>query len=786
MLDSVTSADRRRRPPGRLRARGGLRTAALALVALGLPGSALHGQKTDTDLVGWYEGLRNLEPDPTRGAVVSGLELVRDAGTLRFEEGTIHALEPIHGQTVGLVFIGSGRFVMEAPDPVERAQLRRTMGPDRVDTTLDRAVLLFTDFTMSELEQQLDFGPLEPSRDARREAEEARNYFTNGDGWVDRTVLLPLANSDRGFFRAHVSEDGDDPLIFTIDEHSAEEVSLARKADGVKRPEVVARFHRAADYATGRSLPQDALDLVEIHDYDIHTEIEGGLDVHGRARLSLTRRDPAQRWIPFRLFYDFEIDSLRWEDGTEAPFYRPDDSSDLWVDFGTVPTDRTTLSFFYEGDMMDRPQGLWIQLATHNNWYPVYEFGRMIPYRLTFDTPDDLSLTAVGDLMSRTEDRGRVVTTWESGPARMVTFNVGDFDLYESEPPTSGEPALSVLINESAHRRLADMAMQRGLLILEQENMAEMVAHDLRNSFRFFNEVYGPTTVDDFVATEIPYSHGEAYPGLVMLAWNTFQWTSSEGFDEMFRAHEVAHQWWGISVEPDTYRDWWIAEGFSEFSGLWYAARANGSVDMYYERLEQTREALLERRGRAAPIALGQRAGSSRSPRDYQMTIYQKSAWVLHMLRTLMTDYDTGSDDAFTRVMQRFYSEHRGSTATTARFQAIVEEELGGSMDWFFQQWVYGSEIPTYTFSHMYTPTAEGQVVTTVRIRQENVPDDFQMYVPIHLDFGDEGAATVRVLVRGPETTLELPRLPREPDAIEFNPFESVLAETRTEGWRDD
>jgi aminopeptidase N len=314
--------------------------------------------------------------------------------------------------------------------------------------------------------------------------------------------------------------------------------------------------------------------------------------------------------------------------------------------------------------------------------------------------------------------------------------------------------------------------------------MAETVALDLRNSFRFFNEVYGPTTVEDFVATEIPFDHGEAYPGLVMLAWNTFQSTTSQGFDEMFRAHEVAHQWWGISVRPATYRDWWLAEGFSEFSGWWYAARARGSIDLYHRRLKETREKILARRDRSAPIGLGQRVGTSEEPADYQLTVYHKGAWVLHMLRTLLTDTDTGSDDTFTQVMRTFYMTHLGGMASTRTFQQTIEELIGADMGWYFDQWVYGSSIPTYTFSHTFEDDPSGNVKAKVRVRQENVPDDFRMIVPILLDFGDDGTAVVRVNVTGPLTETELPLLPQRPRDIVFNPFEAVLAETKTEGWR--
>ncbi len=749
------------------------------------PHSALAEPNDSTHFVAWYDGLRELELDPERGATVRDITIERDAGTFQLVEGTVHALRPIDGRTVGMVFYGTGRFRMAAPVPIEADQLERRLGSEEVDVPFRGAVFLFTDFTLSEIEQVAPLGPLAVPRDGEREASEAREYFTDGDGWVSSTVAVPLLNQSPGFFRAHFSEDRGDPYIFMVDPHNEEEVSFAIKRDRVKRPEVVSRFHRVSDYSTGRSLPQNALDLVAISNWDIETWIEDGLDLEGRATATLQRLSGTYSWVPFRLFSELEVQSVATSDGTPLPYYRPKDSSDLWVDLSTLSAGADSdVVFRYEGDMMDRPQDLWVQLGTHTTWFPMYRAGPKIPHRMTFHHPDDLVVTSVGEELSVTTADEVVTRVYQTEPTRLVTFNIGDFDLFESAPPKAGDPGLNVLVNESAHRRLSAMVAERGGLILEQRDPGEAVAIDLRNSFGFFNEVFGPTTVRDFVATEIPYSHGEAYAGLVMLAWNTFQWTSDKGFDEMFRAHEVAHQWWGIGVQPASYRDWWIAEGFSEFSGWWYAARARGSIQMYVDRLEQTREGILDRRGEAAPIALGQRAGSSDHPTDYQQTIYHKGAWVLHMLRTMLTDPDTGSDEAFTMIMNRFYQQHLGGTATTEDFEAIVTEVVGSDMSWYFDQWVRSSEIPTYTFSYRYEDTPDGQVKAFVRIRQEDVPDDFQMVVPVMLDFGEEGSATVRVLVRGPVTETELPILPREPESIEFNPFEAVLAETKTEGWR--
>jgi hypothetical protein len=104
-------------------------------------------------------------------------------------------------------------------------------------------------------------------------------------------------------------------------------------------------------------------------------------------------------------------------------------------------------------------------------------------------------------------------------------------------------------------------------------------------------------------------------------------------------------------------------------------------------------------------------------------------------------------------------------------------------MDWFFDEWVYGTAIPTYTLSWRAEPGSETPYLLRLRIRQEEVPAGFGMLVPLLIEFADGGQALVRVTVRGPLTEAQI-RLPGEPKRVQLNPLESVLAEVKEEGWR--
>jgi hypothetical protein len=101
-------------------------------------------------------------------------------------------------------------------------------------------------------------------------------------------------------------------------------------------------------------------------------------------------------------------------------------------------------------------------------------------------------------------------------------------------------------------------------------------------------------------------------------------------------------------------------------------------------------------------------------------------------------------------------------------------------MDWFFDEWVYGTAVPTYTFAWKVEQDSAGYAAH-VRVRQSEVPVGFGMYVPVLIKLA-EGEAIIRMLVVGPSTETVI-RLPSKPSTVELNPFESVLADVKTEGW---
>jgi len=124
--------------------------------------------------------------------------------------------------------------------------------------------------------------------------------------------------------------------------------------------------------------------------------------------------------------------------------------------------------------------------------------------------------------------------------------------------------------------------------------------------------------------------------------------------------------------------------------------------------------------------------------------IYPKGAYILHMLRMMMADNRTG-DQNFKEMMRDFVKTYCGSSATTEDFKATVEKHMtpemkqigSGKMDWFFDEYVYGTALPSYKLDSSFDTGADGDVVLNVKLAQSNVDEHFSMLVPVYLELAD-------------------------------------------------
>ncbi|HEY6626356.1 MAG TPA: hypothetical protein VIZ21_05330, partial [Ignavibacteriaceae bacterium] len=223
---------------------------------------------------------------------------------------------------------------------------------------------------------------------------------------------------------------------------------------------------------------------------------------------------------------------------------------------------------------------------------------------------------------------------------------------------------------------------------------------------------------------------------------------------------------------------------------LLYLQVAKNDNELFFDILDKWKDDILNVRNyffgsgqEAGPIWLGYRTSSSSTPGDYNLIVYKKGAWVLHMLRGMLLDLNTMNEDKMKKMMKEFYATYRDKNASTSGFKKIVDKHFGEDMKWFFNQYIYGTDIPKYNVAYKAEKTPEGKTIITLRIRQEEVSNDFKMYVPVKIVLNEERVGRIRIEVKGKETIFTTPALEGEVEEIVFNDLESVLCEVNYEDW---
>src|SRR5207237_8605225 len=122
----------------------------------------------------------------------------------------------------------------------------------------------------------------------------------------------------------------------------------------------------------------------------------------------------------------------------------------------------------------------------------------------------------------------------------------------------------------------------------------------------------------------------------------------------------------------------------------------------------------------------------------YQFVVYPKGAYILQMLRMMMVDHKPG-ERPFMAMMQDFIKSHYNEDVSTEDFKQTVEKHMtkqmdldqNGKMDWFFNEWVYGTEMPSYKFEYQI----EGTTLSG-HLPHSGVSDSLKMLVPLSVEFG--------------------------------------------------
>lgn len=722
-----------------------------------------------------YQELRNLSVG-TDAYQVNEFVLAKDAATFTLT-GTLHLLPAVQGKVTGAVFTGKGSMAYTPPIAVERGMLRILTKGEDFNETFEKAVFRFTDDTADKIKAASSgaaSGSASQAQDALKDIRQALRFQLkeNLHARILNDVLSPASG---GLFHAYISgKKYSSKMVFMIDPQGVgfvapETVALLSWADFAGG--IYAAHHVSETYRNRQRQPPTPGAWFDIQHHKLETEIDPSGELKGDATTTFVSLIDGLTAAPFSLFPTLRVSSVTDGDGTALAFVQEskDEDADFWI---VLPRplkkgESFTVRTVYKGkDAVSAEGNDNFYPVARSNWYPNSTTGLKdyATYDLTFAVHKRMQLVATGDFVEEKVEGDRMVSRWKSEhPSSVAGFNLGSFKRDEAQV---GDYMVVALANTrpsnstSELLRLADMAkMPVGSLTTASNN--KVALSEAQIAVQLFNDYFGPISQKRIHMTQqTACNYGQAWPGVIYIPtcyyWSPavrqqigMQQTNGAYWDSV-ASHEVAHLWFGHAVGWNSYRDQWMSEGFSNlaasiFLQATYAKEPQRFRDYWKKMLTSITEKNQNgfRPNDVGPLTQGYRLSNGRTGNVTQNLIYPKGAYVLHMIRMMMWNRDEG-DARFKALLRDFIATHRNSPVTTEDFKAIVEKhmlpemDLNGdkTMNWFFNQYVYGTELPTYKLQQSVSNQG-GQNVLSIKLTQSGVSDGFRMLVPLYIELQD-------------------------------------------------
>jgi hypothetical protein len=724
-----------------------------------------------------YQALRNL----TLGGEsvnVNNLELKREAGTFHLRSGTVCFVAPVAGKITGAVFAGDGNFILEPPS-TERAMLKLLTKEDEFSENFSQMVLRFTDSTYDEIKKAgaagasgCDAGPLKDSQHTTR-----HKLKSNLDSRILEDVLSPEPG---GLFIAFIrGKRYNGQELYTIDPHEGHDQVDFMTYDENK-------FGDWASFPMSGGGRKGAIGQpIRIEHQQLETTLEKNANLIGKSKTTFTAGLNGVRVVPFDLFRTLRVRGVTTADGQPLPFIQEDKNDD--AQFAVIlpkplaAGDQFTITTAYEGKeaVTNEGGGNYFPVA-RENWYPNNpgsSFGEYATYDMTFHIPKGMQIAATGARVSESNEGGQDVTVWKSeAPQTVAGFSFGRFKVeegkldkpeYEVQSFANQETpnwvqSLQHAANGDDLPTMGSHSSEMALGSMSTTGLNKKALAEGELAVQLYTDYFGPSLFKRLQLTQqTACNFGQSWPELVWIPICYYFDTTvrhqlgmdwgDRGYWKVVTPHEVAHQWWGHTVGFSSYRDQWMSEGFSDMSASLFLSVIEKNPKKFIAFWNDERELLLERNAQgfraidAGPLTLGYRTSNSRTGVDTtRRLIYPKGAYVLHMLRMMMQDNRT-RDQHFREMMQDFVKTYAGKAATTEDFKATVEKHMTAEMDlegnhkmdWFFNEYVYGTQLPSYQMNATFDTGADGDVVMDLKVTQSNVDEKFRMLVPVYLELAD-------------------------------------------------
>jgi aminopeptidase N len=487
--------------------------------------------------------------------------------------------------------------------------------------------------------------------------------------------------------------------------------------------------------------------------YDLSIEVTDTSDsIAGIAKLQVLIRDKSATgmWLDFE---DMSVEKLL-VGGTERPFAHSNGRLDFEFDRSYSRNETVAIEVRYHGKPRE---GLlfgrnrygrrvifadnWPDNARH--WFPSIDHpSDKAAVSFTVTAPKKYTVVANGK-MGRTVPlpKARRVARWSEGkaiPTYSMAFGIGEFSVLNS----------------------AEGAIPLTWYVYPQDS--EVAAAKFRRTAQmlaFFEDRIGPYPYDKLAQVESIVKFG-AMENSNAIFYSDSLFLAKPVSDEPV-AHEIAHQWFGNSVTESDWDHLWLSEGFATYFEALFFEHAGGPEALkqimarHADRIAAYKPALYE------PVV---NPGQTDPLKKLTPLIYEKGAWILHMLRGML------GDEVFFNGIRRFYSMYEGRNASSEDFQRVMEAVSATDLSSYFREWLHRPGLPEYRLTWHWSESAGELDISVLQVQATGLFD-----MPMEIVVSAENRKEVhRVRIGQAAHTFRIP-LRTKPSAVELDPNNWIL-----------
>ncbi|HLA63820.1 MAG TPA: M1 family aminopeptidase, partial [Rhodothermales bacterium] len=425
--------------------------------------------------------------------------------------------------------------------------------------------------------------------------------------------------------------------------------------------------------------------------------------------------------------------------------------------------------YFIDADGTDpyRPTQIWTQGETEDNrrWFPTWDYPNdKMTFEIAVTVPDSFRTFSNGALAG-SEDlpRGLRRDRWVMNDTPMTAYLAavvaGDFAVVNDE--YRREDGTTVPLQYVVEPRFAGEAQA---IFGETPEMIGVFEQVFGVPYPWPN--YKQVTVRDFTAG------GMENTSLTVMYENLQRDAGGRLGNEMdlmdLVSHELAHQWFGDLTTTEDWANITVNEGMATWSEAIYRERAHGMDAAQERRIEDWNAYLGQaRRGRRPIVWYGYGAEVGQM---FDAHTYQKGGRVFEQLR-----FELG-DAVFFRGLQRFLTEHGGTSVELDDYRQAMEAESGRSLQGFFDQWFRNPGHPALAVEQAYFPGSNLYTVEVAQTQDRTREPLFGFDVLVELNYPDGSRETHREHVASADTTLRF-RVAQRPSWVRFDAGDHVPAD---------